>query len=356
MKYTVKKESLPESQEKLIINVDVKDFDLQVTKSKVKVLGEAELKGFRKGHVPEAAFVEAYGAKAFRQEAAYDAVDAVYVNALVEQKIQAVGRPMLNIISFNEGEDFVFEMTVDVMPTLILGEYKNLHKEIKEGEVKEISDEDMQKVIEDLVAYRVTKDADGKEVVPELNAEFIKSLGIESGERSELEAKIRENAKLENETRVKEVRKNEIIKKIIEDAKGEVPKSFIDNELSKMKNKVTEDLSQMGVGFPEYLKHLNKSEEEWAAGETENAKKSAILQIALLQISKAENIKPSKEAVEKEVEHLKLHYKDLDIERATGYSEELMTNSMVMEYVLTGSVPDENIFFKPDHSHGHDHS
>lgn len=354
MKFTVKKESLPESQIKLIINVDAKDFDVSVKKAKQKVLAEVTMPGFRKGHVTEDVFVKTYGSMAFRQEAAYDAVDATYVSVLVEQKIPAVGRPGINIVSFNEGEDLVYEIVVDVLPEAKVGEYKNLYKEISEKETTEISEEDIQKTLDEIISYRTTKNEDGTDNVPELTEEVIKSLGIESGNLEDLKSKIRENAKIESEYRNKEVRKNEIMEKLLANVEVETPASLVENELLKMKDKITSDLSQMGIGFPEYLKHLNKSEEEWKTSETDNAKKAVKLQLALLQIAKQEKIEVSPEALDAEVKHLKMHYKDLDENRAREYSREVMTNSLIMEFIMTGKLPDEKEFFKPDHSHDHE--
>jgi FKBP-type peptidyl-prolyl cis-trans isomerase (trigger factor) len=355
MKHTIQTENLPKSQIKITVSVDAADFEAQVKKSKAKVLSEANLPGFRKGHVPEEQFVKAYGALAFRQEAAYEAVDATYVSVLVENKIKAVGKPTLNIVSFNEGENLQYEIVVDVMPTLTLGDYKSVSSSVPVEQVGETTDEEMDKVLEDIVSYRTKKGENGEDIVPELDEEMIKSLGIESGSLDELKQKIRENTKMEKEFRAKDVRKNAIIQKLLDLAIGEVPETFIDNELVKMEDKITSDLAQMGVGFPEYLKHLGKTREEWAVSERANAEKAARLQIILLQISEAENMKPSQEAIAKEVAHMQVHYAGVDLARLRAYCEEVMTNSFVMEYILTGERPNEEELFKVDHDHDHDH-
>jgi hypothetical protein len=57
--------------------------------------------------------------------------------------------------------------------------------------------------------------------------------------------------------------------------------------------------------------------------------------------------------IEKEVQHLKLHYPEIDEQRLREYSAERMMNTFVLEYVVTGKLPNEEELFKVDHEHNH---
>lgn len=169
----------------------------------------------------------------------------------------------------------------------------------------------------------------------------------------DLKNRIKENIENEKKWKAEDKRKAEVFEKLVSDTKTEIPETLIRNELLKMEDKIKADLSQMGVSFEDYLKHMKMTLAQWRENERPNASKQVILQLALHAIAKAENIKVSEVTLNNEVAHLMAHYKDLDIERAKAYTEEKMTNSMVAEYVSTGKVPDEVELFG---SHeGHDH-
>jgi trigger factor len=187
----------------------------------------------------------------------------------------------------------------------------------------------------------------------DITQEDVKSMGIDSGKIEDLKIKIKENLIEEKRFKSIDLRRNQILSKLIDETKGDMPKSFVDNELLKIKNKIEGDLSNMGITFADYLKHMQKTEEEWMAGEKEQASKNAKLQIALLEISKKEKVAPSDVAIETEVQHLKLHYKDIDEARLREYATERMTNTFVLEYIMTGKLPDEKELFKIDHEHDH---
>jgi FKBP-type peptidyl-prolyl cis-trans isomerase (trigger factor) len=365
VKTEVKIESIENSQQKITVTIKFADAKKYLEVAKKKVMTEADIKGFRKGQVPESVFIAQFGNFPIYQELAYTLVDKTYTDVLIENKVQAIGRPEISVIDFGEDKDVVYEMIFDVMPTVTLGDYMKLHSEFPEVKHEDVTEFDVDEAVKDIIAWRKQKPgqiespSESNEDVKELTEEEVKSMGIESGLVFDLRNKLKTNLKEEKEFKAKDLRRNQIISKLIDETKGEMPKSFVDNELLKIKDRIIGDLSNMGVTFADYLKHMKKSESEWMEGEREQAKKNAKLQIALLEISKKEKVAPSDVAVEAEVTHLKLHYRDIDEARLREYSRERMTNTFVLEYVMTGKLPDEKEMFKVDHSHDeevHQHS
>jgi FKBP-type peptidyl-prolyl cis-trans isomerase (trigger factor) len=356
MKYTSTVENLPESRVKILVTIPWKEVETKVKGAKKKVLAEADIKGFRKGSVPEDVFVKQFGDFPFYQEAAYAVVDATYVTALTENKVLAIGRPEVNLTSFGQDKDVVYEILVDVMPEVKLPDYKKLHTQFAEIPADVVGEEEVAEAIKDIKAWRKQKpnmtDEEKKAAAEaELSDEDLKAMGVESGKLEDLENKIRENLTSEKIGQAKDKRRTQILDALVNGVEGDMPKAMVDNELLKMQDRITADLSQMGVGFPDYLKHLNKTEEEWRESEKVQATKNAKLQVALAQISKLEKMAPSDVAIAKEVEHLKMHYPDIDEARLREYSIERMTNTFVLEYILTGETPKEEELFKVDHEH-----
>lgn len=356
LKHTTKVEKLPESRLKVTVTVPWTEVEIKVTEAKKKVLAEADIKGFRKGNVPEDIFVKQFGTLPFFQEAAYAAMDATYVAALTDNKVLAIGKPEVRIASFGEGQEVVYDIIVDVLPEVILPEYKTLHTQFPEVAAEVVTDADVEEAIKDIKAYRLQKPGMSEDekiqiADTELSEEDLKAMGIASGKLEDLQTRIRENLTAEKVMIAKDKRRNQILEALVNGTTGEMPKTIVDNELFKMQDRIVADLSQMGVGFVDYLKHLGKTEEEWKESEKVQAEKNARLQMALAQIAKNEKLGPSEAAIQKEVAHLKLHYPDIAEQRLHEYSVERMTNTFIMEYILTGQVPNEEELFKVDHEH-----
>lgn len=360
IKHTTTLEKMPQSKMRVTVTIPWKEVEGQLAAAKKKVLNEAEIKGFRKGNVPEEVFIKQFGTFPFFQEVAYSAVDSTYVSALTDNKVLAIGKPEVNLKSFGENQDVVYEILVDVLPEVELPDYKSLHTKFPEVAADVVGDEEVEDAIKDIKAWRKQKpnmtDEEKKAAEAEdLSEEDLKVMGVASGNLEELKAKIKDNLVAEKVMVAKDKRRNQVFEALVNGTEGDMPQALVENELLKMQDRITADLSQMGVGFQDYLKHLGKSEAEWRESEKVQAEKNARLQIALSQIAKTEKLGPSEAAIQKEVAHLKLHYPDISEQRLYEYSVERMTNTYIMEYVMTGEKPNEEELFKIDHEHDHQH-
>jgi len=352
LSYKAKIEKLANSQVKVLVTVPSNEFETLFETAKTKVLSDAKLNGFRDGKVPYDAYVKAYGEFGIRQEMGYEAVDQTYIEVIVGEKIEAIGRPEVAILQVASGKDFEYQFITDVLPEVSLPEYKKYHKEVKLEEIQKATEDEVNDAVEELRRMRISKSESGEEVLPELTEEFLKTVG-DFKTVEDLKKRIEDNINNEKSWKAEEKRKVEIFSKLVADSQLEVPSSLILNELSKLEEKIKADLAQMGVSFEDYLKHMKKTLADWQESEKDTAKKQVVLQLALHAISKKENIKVSEVTVNNEVHHLLEHYPDVSRERAVAYTEEKMTNSLVAEYLVTGKVPDEKELFGSHEGHNH---
>lgn len=93
------------------------------------------------------------------------------------------------------------------------------------------------------------------------------------------------------------------------------------------------DITQMGLKFEDYLKHLNKTKEDLRKEFRTDAEKKAKLGLVLSEISKAEKLVAEEIDVAKEVAHILEHYKDADPERAKLHAENILTNEKVFVFL-----------------------
>ncbi len=346
--YKYKVENLPNSQAKIVVTIAKDDFVGKYAKALKKGIELAEAPGFRKGHVPEKVFMEKYGEFAVLQEMAHTSIDETYVNVLIDSKVKMIGQPKVDIAKLSKSDDFEYFIIVDILPELVLGDYKKLQK-IKVKAVESTTDDEVEKTIEELRNMR--KDKDGK--LPEINEEFLKSIGNYK-DIADFKKQIKENIDSEKKYKAEDARRVEMIETLIVESSGDVPESLVQNELQKIEDRMNADFSQMGTNVEGYLKMMKKEKADWLNEQRIVAIKNAKLQIILLQISKVEKIELEKDVLDGEVKHMLLHYPTLQEDRLRAYSEERMTNSLVMEFIQNGKLPDQKDFFKVDHDHSHD--
>lgn len=359
LKYGVKIENLENSRARITVTIPSADFETLFEKAKEKVLGEVKMNGFRDGKVPYEAFLKSHGEFSIRQEMGYMAVDKNYIDVILNEKIESIGRPEIAILKVTKGEDFEYQITTDLLPKVILGDYKTYVNEFQIAKIVSATDDEVNEALEELRRMRITPTSTqataGEEKIdelPEINEAFLKSVG-DFKTVDDLKKRIGDNIDNEKKWKEEEKRRARIFDKLIADTKTEIPNSLILNELTKIEEKIKTDLAQMGVSFDDYLKHMKKNLPDWQESEKENAKKQVILQLALLEIAKKENIKVSEATVQSEVAHLLSQYKEIDPERARAYTEEKMTNSLVAEFLVNGKVPEEKDLFGSHEGHNH---
>ena len=100
---------------------------------------KVEIKGFRKGKAPRNIYEAKFGVESLYEEAIQHVLQETYYNAVVENEIDVVAQPKidLDVASIKRGEDFSYKVTVAVRPEVKLGEYKNLKVDLLPTEPSE---------------------------------------------------------------------------------------------------------------------------------------------------------------------------------------------------------------------------
>jgi len=120
-------------------------FEVTVTKEQFEhgldhafetVIKDVEIKGFRKGKAPRNVYETKYGVESLYEEAIQHCLQDTYYNSVIENSIEVVAQPKidLDINNIKRGEDFIYKVTVAVKPEIKLGTY--LETEVKLEEVK----------------------------------------------------------------------------------------------------------------------------------------------------------------------------------------------------------------------------
>ena len=132
-----KMEKIEKNLVKFEITVGADKFQEAIKKAYNKNVKNFNVPGFRKGKVPMAIVKKYYGTGVLMEDAINFAIEASYSNALKENDIIPVDYPKIDIVTVEEGKDFVYTAEVTVYPEVELGEYKGLNIEKPSYEVTE---------------------------------------------------------------------------------------------------------------------------------------------------------------------------------------------------------------------------
>jgi trigger factor len=359
LKINVKK--LPNSVVEIEGELESNAFEAYFKQALKKLGKKVKIAGFREGKVPENILLANIPEMQLLEEMAELALGENYPKILEENKIDAISRPEISITKLARNNPLGFKIKTAVLPEIKLGDYKKDAKKII-GDITDVeknivvTDEDVENTIMDIRKSRAPKkhvtapphplpegegqapspsEKAGEEVepdLPEFNDKFVQNLGPFK-DVADFKAKLKENIKLEKENQQKEKTRLKIVEKIVEDSKMDLPEILIDVELDKILYRMESDITQMGLKFEDYLKHLNKTVEDLRKEFRGDAEKKAKLALILNEIAKVEKIVADEEQVAKEVAAILEHYKDADPERARMHAENVLTNEKIFQFL-----------------------
>ena len=162
-------EKLEKNMAKLTVEVPAEQFENAIKKAYNKNKNRFNIPGFRKGKAPLAMIEKMYGVGVFYEDAADEAINETYADAMKESGLDIVSRPEVSIEQIEKGKTFIYTATVAVKPEVTLGEYKGIEVEKADATVKpEDIEAELKKVQEQNARQLTVEDrpvADGDQVV-----------------------------------------------------------------------------------------------------------------------------------------------------------------------------------------------
>ncbi|MGI6116182.1 trigger factor [Luoshenia tenuis] len=133
-------EKLEKDQVRLTIEVDAEQFEKGIVAAYRKMVKSMNIPGFRKGKAPRKVIEQFYGPAIFYEEAFKEVYPDAYEKAIEDNDLQPVDYPEVDITDIG-GDGVKFTATVQLKPTVTLGDYKGIKVERPEYTV---TDEDVQ--------------------------------------------------------------------------------------------------------------------------------------------------------------------------------------------------------------------
>ncbi len=181
---SVQVEKLEKNMAKLTVEVSAEDFKAAIKKAFNKNKNRFSIPGFRKGKAPQAMIEKMYGEGVFYEDAADEAINASYAEAMKESELEIVSRPEVTIEKIGKDEPFVYSALVAVKPEVTLGQYKGVEVEKADASVSaEDVEAELKKVQEQNARLITVEDRgveDGDQTVIDFEG-FVDGKGFEGG-------------------------------------------------------------------------------------------------------------------------------------------------------------------------------
>lgn len=143
MKTKVKQ--LTDTSVQLTITLDQKELEDAQQVALTKLAKEVKAPGFRKGKVPASVAAKHVDPNALSEQTLNDALSKSVAQAFLDEKIQALDRPQVEIKAYVPGQELEFTAETEVLPEVKLGNYKKLGVKRVLGKVEK---SDVDEVIE----------------------------------------------------------------------------------------------------------------------------------------------------------------------------------------------------------------
>ena len=126
------------------------------------------------------------------------------------------------------------------------------------------------------VTYEVTFNSVAQPVLPKIDADFAKSLGVEDGDVKKMRAEVKLSIEQEAEKRVKARVKENVFQALIAETALDVPKSLVGVEINRMMQMTAQNLQQRGMAAKDIQLEPGMFEEQ--------AKRSTTLRLILSEV------------------------------------------------------------------------
>ena len=396
---------------KLEITIEAEKFDNAIKKVYFQNAKYFNIPGFRKGKAPQNIVEKYYGKEIFYEDAFNDVVPAEYEKALEENKIDAVSKPEIDVVTMEKGQDLVFTAVVQTKPEAKLKKYKGIEIEkieynVKdsdiENELKDMQDKNSRLVtVEDRPAQKddtavidfegfvdgvpfdggksdnynlvlgshsfiegfedqvigmnigeekeinvtfpeeyFSKNLAGKPAVfkvklnelkkkelPKLDDEFAKDVS-EYDTLEELKQSIKEKLEKQFKDREKYEKEDAAVRELLKELEVDIPSGMIEMEVENMMRDMEQRMSYQGLKMEQYLKMMNKTEEQFKKDYEPQAIDAIKSRLAIEVVIKSEKIEATDEEINAKIEEMAANY--------GKEPKELQENANIRDYIKNG--------------------
>jgi trigger factor len=157
--------NLSDTKVELTITLGKEELDAAEKVAISKLAKTVKVQGFRKGKVPPSVAAKNIDSEMLSQQTLEDALSKAVAQAYMDEGIQALDRPAVEIKKFVPGQELEFTAEAEILPKVTLGDYKKLKVEqtkpaVSTKEVEEVIERMRTGMGEKKAVERAAKDGD----------------------------------------------------------------------------------------------------------------------------------------------------------------------------------------------------
>ena len=161
--------------------------------------------------------------------------------------------------------------------------------------------------------------------LPAIDDEFVKDIS-EFETLDEYKKDLKEKLAKKKEDEAKASKESQVIEKIIENTEVEIPEAMVNDEVTKMIEEFSANLTYQGLNFDTYCTYANTTKEEFSENLKPQAIKDIKLKLALEYIANKEEVKVEDTEINEKIEELAKQY-------GSENADSLKENANVRKYM-----------------------
>ena len=285
--YSYKKEKLPKNTTQLVVDVSKADIKKEEEDAFVRLQQKLTVEGFRQGKVPKTIAEKHIHKDDLYQELAQKMISRIYQELLAKEGLRPIISPKVDLVKAKEGEDWQIKITVAEKPTITLGDYKKVIKEVKS---------------------KVQKS----------------NIWVPGKDKQEKKPEEDKNKLL-----------NEVLTALLNEAKIEVSDLVIGEEINHRLTHLIDEIQKIGLTTENYLKSKNLTMDSLKAQFRKETEDTYKLEFILAEIADKENLKVEQADLDKLFVNIKDEKERNMAKQNSYYYATILRKQKTLDYLIS---------------------
>ena len=293
--YIYKKEKLPKNTVQLMVDVPKLDIKKEESEAFTRLQKNLTIEGFRQGKVPKDIAEKHLTKEVIYQELAQKMISRIYQELLTKENLKPIISPKVDLVKAKEDEDWQIKIIVAEKPTISLGDYKKVIKELKDKAQKS-------------------------------------NIWVPGKDKNPLRQPADDGKKPEED---KNKLLNEVLTALLSESKIEISDLVIEEEISHRLTHLIDEIQKIGLTTENYLKSKNLTMDSLKAQFKKETEDTYKLEFILAEIADSENLKVEQADLDKLFVNIKDEKEKKAAIQNSYYYATILRKQKTLDYLIS---------------------
>lgn len=302
------------------LNIEIANERFETVKNSVyeRLAPTVNISGFRPGKAPQN-LIEAQLGPALFEETLGKLLPECTLDIIKRENLTPLDQIAYSVEKVASGEGVKFSAVFTTFPEFKLPDLSKIKIEKKEVT---LSDEEMEKVLEQMAADKAKTEGKGKvtKTKQKIDDRWAASLNLGVKNLKELKEKVKVELRRQKEMVEQNRYLSELLKIIAEKSSFDIPASLVEQEVARREQQYKARIENLGMKVEDFLRNQKTSMDELKKSWQKEAEEAIRSEVILMQIAKEHNIKVEEKEIDEQInairdEKLKAQYKGASARR-----------------------------------------